>query len=156
MESHPGRPDVTPEDASTSLDLVDQARADLADRLVTPRWYHPILGLIEAALVASLGVPSPWRLILLVLGLAGLAAVVRAYTRSTGLGVGGDYLRLAGGWVAGLLGVILVAMAAVLLLDQPWVTVVAAVGALVATIVLGRRADAMVRIRLRAGVRTRR
>jgi hypothetical protein len=154
MESDRSRPGaLTPEDASASLDLVDQARADLADRLASPRWYHPILGLIEAALVASLGVPSPWRLVLLVLALVGLAALVRAYTRLTGLGVGGDYVRLAGGWVVALLGLILAAIAAVLLLDQVWVTVTAAVGVFVATIVLGRRAEETVRARLRVGIR---
>lgn len=153
---HPRTPVPSPQDAAASLDLVDQARADLADRLVTPRWYHPILGLVEAAFVVSLDLPSPWRFVLLVLGLAGLGALVRAYSRVTGLGAGGDYVKWAVGWVVGLVALVLAAMAAVLLTDQLWVTIAAAVGVFVATIVLGRRADATVRARLRAGVRARR
>lgn len=153
---HPRTAAPTPEDAAAALDLVDQARVDLADRLVTPRWYHPILGLLQSAFVVSLDLPSPWRFILLILGLAGLGALFRAYTRVTGLGTGGDYVKLAGGWVVGLIALVLAAMAAVLFTDQLWVTVAAAVGVFVATIVFGRQADATVRARLRAGVRARR
>ena len=142
-----------PEEATAALHLVDRTRADLADRLVTPVWYHPVLGLIEAAFVVSLDLPRPGNVVLLVLGLAGLAALVRAYARVTGLGIGGDYLRLAGGWVVGLVVLVLGAMAAVLLFDPLWVTAVAATAAFVATVVFGRRADPTIRARLRAGVR---
>lgn len=144
---------ATPGEAAAALQLVDQARADLADRLVTPAWYHPILGLLEAAFVVSLDLPRPWDVALLVLGLGGLVALVSAYSRMTGLGFSGDYLRLAAGWVVGLVALVLAAMAAVLLFDPVWVTVVAAAAAFVAAIVFGRRADATVRARLRAGVR---
>lgn len=144
---------ASPEEAAAALHLVERTRADLADRLVTPAWYHPILGLIEAAFVVSLDVPRPGNLVLLVLGLAGLFALMSAYSRVTGLGLSGDYLRLAAGWVVGLVVLVLAAMVAVLLFDPLWVTAVAAVAAFVATIVLGRRADATIRARLRAGVR---
>jgi hypothetical protein len=37
-----------PLDAPAALNAVARARADVADRLVTPWWYHPILGVLIA------------------------------------------------------------------------------------------------------------
>ena len=46
METDPGRAD-----AAAALDLVAASRAALADRLVTPWWYHPALGVLVGGLV---------------------------------------------------------------------------------------------------------
>ena len=157
MENDSGRPSVTPEDASASLDLVDQARADLADRLVTPWWYHPILGLIEAAFVVSFALPTPWRLVLVVGAIAALGGLVRAYSALTGLAVfGGSYWSMARGWIIALLAVVVVALALSLLGDSLAVSLAAAALAFVATVVCGRRADKAIRARLRAGGSARR
>ncbi len=43
------------DDALASIEAVNQAQAELADRLITPWWYHPGLGLVEALLVVSMG-----------------------------------------------------------------------------------------------------
>jgi hypothetical protein len=157
METDSGRPAVTPEDASASLDLVDQTRADLADRLVTPWWYHPILGLIEAAFVVSFALTTPGRLVLVVGAIAALGGLVRAYSARTGLAVfGGSYWSMARGWIVGLLAVVVVALALSLLGDSLAVSLAAAALAFVASVVCGRRADAAIRARLRAGGSTRR
>lgn len=140
-------------DALASLDLVDQARSDLADRLVTPWWYYLILGLIEAGFIVSFALPTAWRFLPVVLGCAALGVLVRAYSRVTGLGFSGNYWKLAGGWPVAVLGVVVAALLVVLVLDQFWATMVTAVVVFAAIIVLGRRADATIRARLRAGAR---
>lgn len=140
-------------DALASLDLVDQARSDLADRLVTPWWYYLILGLIEAGFIVSFALPTVWRILPVVLGCAALGVLVRAYSRVTGLGFSENYWKLAGGWPVAVLGVVVAALLVVLVLDQFWVTMVTAMVVFAAIIVLGRRADATIRARLRASAR---
>jgi hypothetical protein len=141
----------SPEEALASIEVVDQANADLADRLVTPWWYHPILGLIEAMLVLSFAMPIPLRLAVVVVAVAGVGLLVSAYTRLTGLGMSGRYAALARGWVLGLVAVVLGAIGVAVLVDQLVVTIAMAALVLVATIVFGRRADHTIRARLRSG-----
>jgi hypothetical protein len=146
---HTDRP--SPEEALAALDVVDQANADLAKRLVTPWWYHPILGLIEAMLVLSFAMPIPLRLAVVAVAVAGVGLLVSAYKRLTGLGVSSRYAALARGWVLGLVAIVLAAIGVVVLVDQLVVTVALAVLVLVATVVFGRRADVAIRTRLRLG-----
>jgi hypothetical protein len=152
MESDSAYPDgYSAEDAAASLDLVDRARSDLADRLVTPWWYHPALGLIEAAFVVSFAMPTLWRLVLVVVAIAALGGLTRAYSRLTGLAVfGGSYWTMARGWIIALLSVIVVALGLSLLGGSVLVSLAAAALAFVATVVCGRRADMAIRARLRA------
>ena len=141
----------SPEEALASIEVVDQANADLADRLVTPWWYHPSVGLIEAMIIVSFTLPTPWQLVALAVAVACLGAVVRAYQRLTGLGMSMRYAALARGWVLGLVAVVLAAIGVVVLVDQVAVTIALAVLVLLATIVIGRRADSAIRTRLRSG-----
>jgi len=143
------------DDALASIEAVNRAQADLADRLVTPWWYHPGLGLIEATFVVSMGLPTWWRLAAVVVAIAGLGVLVRAYSRLTGLGMSWQYARQAGGWVMALVVIVLAALAVVLLVGHPLVTAAAAVVVFVATVVLGRRTDRAIRDRLRRGVGSR-
>ena len=143
------------DDALASIEAVNRAQADLADRLVTPWWYHPGLGLIEATFVVSMGLPTWWRLAAVVVAIAGLGVLVRAYSRLTGLGMSWQYARQAGGWVMALVVIVLAALAMVLLVGHPLVTAAAAVVVFVATVVLGRRTDRAIRDRLRRGVGSR-
>jgi len=129
--------------------------ADLADRLVTPWWYYPGLGLVEALLVSSMAFPKSLSAPAMVVGLVGLGLLVSAYKRLTGLGMSNQYFALAREWSVALLVVILVAIVIVLLVDQPLVTAATAVVVFLATVVLGRRADNAMRYRLRHGARTR-
>ena len=143
------------DDALASIEAVNQARAELADRLITPWWYHPGLGLVEALFVVSIGLPTWWRLAAIVVAMAGLGALVRGYAQLTGLGMSWQYSRLAPGWIIALVVIVLAAIAVVLLVGQPLVTAIAAVVVFVATVVLGRQADRAVRDRLRHGVGSR-
>jgi hypothetical protein len=145
----------SPEEARASLDEVRRMEADLADRMVTPWWYSIGLGLVEALMVSSLAFPKSLSAPALVIGLAGLALLVRNYQRLTGLGMSNQYFALAGGWSVALVMVILVGFGINLLVDQPLATAATAVVVFVATVVLGRRADATMRYRLRHGVRAR-
>jgi hypothetical protein len=156
MESN-GEPTLhpSPEDARSSLEDVRRMEADLADRLVTPWWYYPGLGLVEALFIASMTFPLWLQLPAVVAGVAGLGLLVRNWQRLTGLGLSNHYFALAPGWVTALVVVYLSAIAVVLLADQPVVTAVIAAVLLAATVVLGRRADSAVRYRLRHGARGR-
>jgi hypothetical protein len=145
----------SPEEARASLEDVRSMEADLADRLVTPWWFYPGLGLVEALIVSSMAFPDSLRAPALVIGLAGLGLLVRNYQRLTGLGMSNQYFALARGWSVALVLVILVAFGVVLLVDQPVVTAATAVVVFAATVILGRRADTAVRNRLRHGTRTR-
>lgn len=137
------------DEARQALRLVSETRADLAERLITPWWYHPGLGVIVAALVVALAAPGPGKNFVIVAAMLGLVGLVTAYSRMTGLGFGDEYYKLAVVELVALLSVVLAAMIIVLIFPQPVVVVSAAAVALVATIGLGRRADATMRRKLR-------
>jgi len=133
-------------DASPSLHEVARARAILADRLVTPWWYHPVLGLLVAqhALVQGLDNRN-WTLPSALLLLAGCVALVVACRRVTGLSV----TTPTGPRSRRLLALrVLVALAciwAAALASDLRVAAAAAVLVFVATVALGRRYDAALR-----------
>lgn len=140
-----------PDDARASLDAVAAARRRVADRLVTPWWYHPVLGLLVAQHVLAQGLEdSNWTLPSALLLLGGCLLLVLAYRRLTGLTVYGAQ-GARSRTVLILLG--LVAMACVLAASAagsaavPWG---AAAVVLVATVLLGRRYDAALRHDLQA------
>lgn len=143
------------EEARASLQAVDRVQADLADRLVTPWWYHPGLGLVEALFVSSMTFPIWWQIPAVAIGAMGLGILIGAYKKLTGLGMSPQYSVLAREWVIALILVLAVAIAVVLLVDEPAVTAITAAVVLVATVILGRRADSTLRDRLRHGTRTR-
>jgi hypothetical protein len=145
----------TSDDALASLEAVQGVQADLAERLVTPWWYHIGLGLIEAAIVSSVTLPLWLEGPIIAVAMVCLGLLVSAYKSVTGLGVSHQYLALARQWFIALTVVILTAFVVVLLVDEPTVTALAAVVVFVATVVLGRRFDSTVRDRLRHGARTR-
>ena len=154
MESN-GEPTLrpSPDEARASLDDVRRMEADLADRLITPWWYYPGLGLVEALLVSSVALPKSLSAPAMVVGLVGLGLLVSAYRRLTGLGMSNQYFALARGWSVALLVVILGAFMIALLFDQPLVIAATAVVVFLATIVLGRGGDSAIRDRLRHGTR---
>lgn len=148
-------------DPVTALSDVDAARHSVADRLITPWWYHPALGAIIAAivLVGALDLPNLVRLPVALLGAVGIGVLVGAYQRLTGLWVD---LRNLGStsrrwWVAYAVIVVVVTGASLVptVANQAlptWLAILLAVMALVATIVLGRRMDSALREEIRSGV----
>lgn len=73
-----------PEDALRDVDL---ARGDIVTRGATPGWYHPVigLGLGLVLLVNGLNAPRALQVVILAGFAALLAAVVRAYSRRSGM-----------------------------------------------------------------------
>ncbi|MHA7135424.1 hypothetical protein [Oerskovia turbata] len=123
--------------------------ASLAQQLVTPRWYHPLLGVIVALIITSQALPSPASLALLPVALFALPALVLVYRRRYGLW----FSLPAGPRSKRVYRVMLVIMllcfgAMVVIKVTPvaygWVLVPAAVG-LVTPMVLGPRYDDLFR-----------
>ena len=87
------------EDALRMLAEVEAANGDLAQRAKAPTWYHPALGLLMGGLVAVQGQGIPAKIVYYAVFLAGLALLVRAYKRHTGLWING-YRAGRTRWVA--------------------------------------------------------
>lgn len=139
------------------LQDVVAARAAAADRLVTPWWYHPALGLMLAVYVVGLSLGGVvLDLVLLLLFLGGVLLLVRAYRRMTGVWVDGMSAGPARRWALAMGAVIfVVAVAATVvprLSDTVWPTYVLAALLVPVTVVLGRRFDEAVRRGLREDV----
>src|SRR4051794_21015344 len=91
-------------DVAAQLAAITDTRAAVADRIVTPGWYHPVLGLLIAAYVIGLGLGNIGvKLASGVLFCLAAGALARAYRQRTGVWVSGLEAGRAGRW-AGALG----------------------------------------------------
>ena len=146
-------------DARSSLAAVDQARAAAADRLITPGWYHPVLGLLTAGfLVAMVLGDIGVQIVALLVFSAGTTALVAAYKRVTGVWIDGFRAGPATRWSV-TMGVILalVALGAFALHRETgdlWPVWMAGALAVVLVMVFGTLFDRSVRKGLRAGTIT--
>lgn len=133
-------------DAGRCLDLADEARAAVAGRVVSPRWYHPAIGvlvaqhvLVQVADDSSLTLPSG------VLLVAGCAVLWLWWRRRIGVTVGAwtgrRSLFLLG--LRSLLALVCIWTAA--WSTAPAVAAAAAVVAVLGGVELGRRYDAALR-----------
>lgn len=143
--------------ASDALSLVSGARAAAADRLVTPWWYHPILGLLIGSyfLASSLG-DRTVQLIAAVVMLGGVGILVAAYKRLTGVWISGFRAGRASRWsyaIAAVLVIAIIAGSAVASsTSRTWPYWVTAVAMAVAVVLMGRRFDVALRAQLRERV----
>lgn len=144
--------------AQQALDDVTAGNEAIADRLITPWWYHPALGLGIAGFILGIGLlPTPWNLLpsLLLAVLCGV--LISAYTKLTGIWARPSWGQRSGRlWLAYtvlFLACIVPALLAMTRLSQPpvWLLVAAAVLAAVGTMTIGPRIDAAMRAELRAG-----
>lgn len=145
----------TQTDAQQALDQISSTNRSVADRLITPLWYHPLLGLLVGGLVAGYALGSTWvRLITLIVYVAGLVALRQAYQRTTGVWISGFRAGRARVWAIALAVVAWIGLGAALMLARtadPLVPVlVIATSLFAATIVLGWRFDVAVRQQLRS------
>lgn len=156
MERHSASPEQY--DATHALADAAAARESIARRLTTPWWYHPILGLNLAALVlVTAFVPLGVALaIAIVASVAVSLALVKLYQRVTGLWIGpqdaGPRSRRV--WLGYAVVISLVMLIAVfartgILALPAWTVWLAAAVSLVATVVLGRRMDELLREEIR-------
>ena len=78
-------------DAAVALKQIADARAALAERLVSPWWYYPAAGVIVGGFVAQLALAGMWAVrvpVMLVLMLAGGLWLPSAYRKATGFSGG--------------------------------------------------------------------
>ncbi|WP_066042353.1 hypothetical protein [Herbiconiux solani] len=73
--------------ARDALSALDADRQVLADRIRTPAWYYPLLGLATALIVGSPGPGAPAQFVMVAFGSLGIAFLSLAYQRITGLTV---------------------------------------------------------------------
>ena len=151
--------DLPARDDAASRYLAGSGRAGLADRLVTPRWYHPVQGGSLALLVASFATRRGAVVAgVVLLHLVTLYVLPRAYRRATGVWVDGPVPPRARrsaralGWT-GAVGIGLGTLSTIGPLGP--LALVAAAAVFVLTQVLGRRFDEDLREELRAGPRDR-
>ncbi|GAA5043863.1 hypothetical protein HNP84_004506 [Thermocatellispora tengchongensis] len=143
-------------DSAEGLALIAEARAAVADRLITPWWYHPLYGLLIAGCVLAFGLGSTvLKIGGVVLLVVGSAALTRLYRRLTGLWVSGLHAGPAGRWIGAWGAVTLSAAVAALgvgaLTGLRWPVWCLAVVGFAASVVLGRGFDSALRAQLRAG-----
>lgn len=142
-----------------SLAAVSSSRSEIADRLVTPWWYHPALGAllgVQALIVgASLGTAGLALMLFPILGMLGLATV---YSHMTGIDLSslGGRGRQARGlqWVLFGFGTAGLLVSVVLgnFMAIGWVPWAVAGFELVMATVVGRAYDRALRAELRGSV----
>lgn len=136
------------ERAAADLAALSADRAALADRVAPPRWFGPALGLLLCCFIASNAAASPWvsGVALLVFGV-GLALLVRAYRRSTGVWATTPPRQLAG-WAV----LVVVVLVPAYVVDRPAAFLVAGAVLGVAVAVLCDRWTRAWQRELREGV----
>jgi hypothetical protein len=143
-------------EAGTALLAVQQQRSAIADRLVTPWWYHPCLGGLVGVLIAVQVTHSPVATAITTgVVVTGMAVLASSYQRLTGVWVSG-YRRGPAGRItlalaASYLVLVLVGGFLDYVLGQRLAFVAAGAVAAGLTVVLGRRFDEALREELRAG-----
>ena len=143
-------------DPSQSLQDIADAQDAAATRLTTPIWYHPILGLLAASYLIAFALGSTKvHSVALIMFLAGIAALIQAYRRSTGMWISGFGAGKASRWAYALSALFVASFATAKIsyevADLQWPTWVAAAAVVVGTIVLGHLFDNAVRKQIRQG-----
>lgn len=156
-------PDAEPSsDPAAELATVQDTRARLADRIITPWWYHPAMGGLLAVLCLTLGLGSKRHAALSGLCIGGLFWLGYLYRSLTGIDLtamsatrknapapGRRSTRLIYA-LAGIIGIVLFACVVVPdALGWPWFPWPAAVLLFAASIALGRAYDHAIRTDLR-------
>ncbi|MGC5015372.1 hypothetical protein ACLQ2R_31830 [Streptosporangium sp. DT93] len=140
---------LTSSQARDTLDRLGLDGVRLAERVVTPWWYHLTLGLIVGVLTAAQVLPGAASFVVVALGIVAILLLTTTYSRRYGIFItqpagsrGKRLLRV-------ISGVLALAMLAALVVkftgtDPRWGLLPAAL-AFGATLVLGRRYDDVLR-----------
>lgn len=142
-------------EARNALDAIAGARGDAADRLVTPWWYHPVLGLLAAAFVVAITAGGTVVTIsVAIVYFVGLGILMGAYKAKTGLWINGLRAGKASWWTVPLMVIMVASMGGAYYLHTEqglvWPAWVAGVLVFVAVNVFGRFFDVALRAQLRA------
>jgi hypothetical protein len=150
MESEPTHPTPTSAtDAATALAAIDEAGAAVAERLITPWWYHPIYAALTGLIVASMGMPRGVGTGAVVTGAIGLPVLLTVYRNHTGLGTVTGYGFAVLKWMVLVVVAMLTAAVVVLIARRPWVTVSATAAFMPVAFIAGRCVDNALRASLR-------
>jgi hypothetical protein len=147
---------ISADDARRSLDSIDASRQDLADRMTTPRWYYPAVGLLVAQMVLFYGLVGGLPAVLSALAVAlGSGWLVRAYAGRTGISISKPAGLRSGFALAAFALAMMVPVLYVAFVDPVATGLVLALAAstLVTTVVLGPVYDAAYRDYLRRRAR---
>ena len=142
----------TPDEARATLRGLDDDGAALAERVVTPPWYHPVLALFVATFVVSTAIPGPASMMVLAIAVVSLVLVVIAYQRTYGVATsqpaGPRTRRIMGAMIAIMVICMLSSLVIKFTEVSPWWSLIPAVIAGALTFVLGRAYDARLRSEL--------
>lgn len=151
------RNEASPYTPENALRDADEARDHAAARLVTPWWYHPILGVAAAISLLGLalapdGQTSFWPIV----SIGIMVALIWAYRKITGVWVGPSQSgpRSRPIWIAYtiiLVGAYVAALMVRYTAAPAGLAVLLAVALVVVTVLLGRRLDEALRADIRAG-----
>lgn len=136
---------------------LDVDRALLAERVVTPWWYHLILGGIVTLLVGAQALPGVLSIAVLIPAVVMIPVLVAVYVRKYGVSVTAPAGPRTRRLMAVLVGVLAVGMVSNLIikftgLEAAWGLVGAVICGAV-TVVLGRHYDDLLRTELATGGR---
>jgi hypothetical protein len=76
-------------DPRSALALAERTRERMAARAATPAWYAPLYGLGCGLIIAGGGLPQPWGILLVTVGIVSVALLYMRWTQSSGLSVNG-------------------------------------------------------------------
>jgi len=144
-------------DPATALATVSQSRAALAERVITPVWYHPILGLAIGLFFASYGTHNWWVITPAEALLFVVCFVLRAaYRRITGVWMSGYRRGRTRPATFTLLAILVALPVGAAVLDEHahvhWAWYAAGALAVPSVIVFGRWFDELLRAELRAAL----
>ncbi|MGO3147690.1 MAG: hypothetical protein ACTIJ6_08425 [Leucobacter sp.] len=130
--------------------------ARLAERIVTPPWYHPLIGLIVAVLVLSQALPGSYSLLLMVPPLVALPILAITYTQKYGVSLTRPTGPHSKRFLYAMITVLVLTMIAAALIKlnnvSLWWVCIPVVVATTAVVVLGRRYDSALRTEVAEGI----
>ena len=151
---------IDPDEARSTLAFLDDDGARLIERVVTPWWYHPILAAIVAAIIISQALPGAWGITLLPLAIIAIPLLMLAYKKHSGVATTQPAGPRSKRLMLMLMAVVVLALVSTLVVkltdSSPWWALIPAAIAAVATVLLGRRYDAVLRQELALPVSARR
>ncbi|MFB9164617.1 hypothetical protein [Arthrobacter psychrochitiniphilus] len=141
-------------EAQEALTAIASARSNAAERLTTPWWYHPVLGLLAAMFVVTITIGGTVAIIAVtVVYFLGLGVLMGAYKKKTGMWINGLTAGKASWWTLPLLVVVVGGMAGAYYFHAEkgldWPAWVAGIVVFVAVNVFGRGFDVALRKQLR-------
>lgn len=148
--SQPPRP--TSDEAREALDRLNQDGEKLATLVVTPWWYHVGLAAIIFTMIGSQALPGVASITLVALAIVAIPVLTLTYSRLYGISTsyrgGPRSTRILIATIAVLAIGMISALAIKIIGASPWWVLIPAGLAAVATVILGRRYDDMLRAEL--------